>query len=168
MEIAYVYNKKRSDFGKDCRPIFVDNAAKPLESNTGFEGSIAQDEEEEDGNVPRSPSIFNFDTAKPMSESSMNTDKVVIKKKGMKHIEGGWPKEVDFTEKEDTKRYTTKALKQDDFKQAVKHLEPIATDVMKQNNTVDIYESYFDEEHGDFSSSPPTVKAFSQIGRAHV
>ena len=64
MEIAYVYNKKRSDFGKDCRPIFVDNAAKPLESNTGFEGSIAQDEEEEDGNVPRSPSIFNFDTVR--------------------------------------------------------------------------------------------------------
>ena len=64
MEIAYVYNKKRSDFGKDCRPIFVDNAAKPLESNTGFEGSIAQDEEEEDGNVPRSPSIFTFDTVR--------------------------------------------------------------------------------------------------------
>lgn len=38
----------------------------------------------------------------------VNTDAVVLVNKGMWHIEGGWPKDVDCTEVEQTTRYIRK------------------------------------------------------------
>lgn len=37
-----------------------------------------------------------------MSEHSVNTERVIAMHKGMKHVEGGWPKEVDATELQET------------------------------------------------------------------
>ena len=39
----------------------------------------------------------------------MNTERVVMKNTSMQHIEGGWPKDVDFTEQSDVKRFRKKA-----------------------------------------------------------
>jgi dynein intermediate chain 2 len=58
----------------------------------------------------------------------------------MRHVEGGWPKDVDFTEQSDVSRFRKKAEKDDDYKNAVKSLGPIVARCMKQNNTIDIYE----------------------------
>lgn len=38
----------------------------------------------------------------------VNTDAVVLVSKGMWHTEGGWPKDVDCTEVEQTTRYIRK------------------------------------------------------------
>jgi dynein intermediate chain 2 len=58
----------------------------------------------------------------------------------MRHVEGGWPKDVDFTEQSDVSRFRKKAEKDDDYKAAVKLLGPLIGRAMKQNNTIDIYE----------------------------
>ena len=58
----------------------------------------------------------------------------------MRHVEGGWPKDVDFTEQSDVSRFRKKAEKDDEYKGAVKALGPIIARCMKQNNTIDIYE----------------------------
>lgn len=58
----------------------------------------------------------------------------------MRHVEGGWPKDVDFTEQSDVSRFRKKAEKDDEYKGAVKLLGPIIARCMKQNNTIDIYE----------------------------
>lgn len=58
----------------------------------------------------------------------------------MRHVEGGWPKDVDFTEQSDVSRFRKKAEKDDDYKGAVKALGPIVGRCMKQVNTIDIYE----------------------------
>lgn len=58
----------------------------------------------------------------------------------MRHLEGGWPKDVDFTEQSDVSRFRKKAEKDDDYKGAVKALGPIIARCLKQNNTIDIYE----------------------------
>jgi dynein intermediate chain 2, axonemal len=34
----------------------------------------------------------------------------------MRHVEGGWPKDVDFTEQSDVNRFRKKAEKDDDYK----------------------------------------------------
>ena len=65
----------------------------------------------------------------------------------MRHVEGGWPKDVDFTEQSDVSRFRKKAEKDDDYKGAVKALGPIIARCLKQNNTIDIYEVHF--KHGD-------------------
>jgi dynein intermediate chain 2 len=43
----------------------------------------------------------------------------------MRHVEGGWPKDVDFTEQSDVSRFRKKAEKDEDYKGAVKALGPI-------------------------------------------
>ncbi len=58
----------------------------------------------------------------------------------MRHVEGGWPKDVDFTEQSDVSRFRKKAEKDDEYKGAVKLLGPVIARCMKQNNTIDIYE----------------------------
>lgn len=58
----------------------------------------------------------------------------------MRHVEGGWPKDVDFTEQSDVSRFRKKAEKDDEYKSAVKMLGPIVARCMKQVNTIDIYE----------------------------
>ena len=88
----------------------------------------------------------------------MNTDTVVIKSTAMKHIEGGWPKEVDPTEKQDVTRFVTKAQKQQEYKDALLTMGPVIARCMKQNGTCDIYEGYFDDVEEDHSSTPPSAK----------
>ena len=137
-----------------------------LRNNEGFDGAIAGDEGEEEGMVVRNPSMYTFDTANPMSECEMNTEKVIIKSTAMKfgqgRDEGGWPKEVDPTEKQDTKRFITKACKQEEYKDSVMHMGPIIERCMKQNGTTDIYEEYYaDLKDEDHSSTPPSMKAIA-------
>jgi dynein intermediate chain 2, axonemal len=75
-----------------------------------------------------------------MSEHEVNTDRLITKNSSMRHVEGGWPRDVDFTEQSDVSRFRKKAEKDDEYKGAVKLLGPIIARCMKQNNTIDIYE----------------------------
>jgi dynein intermediate chain 2 len=79
----------------------------------------------------------------------------------MRHVEGGWPKDVDFTEQSDVTRFRKKAEKDEDYKASVKVLGPLIARCMKQNNTIDIYEEYFDGDAMDHSSEPPSAKGLA-------
>lgn len=48
----------------------------------------------------------------------MNTTAVVFATKAMNHVEGGWPKEVDYTEAEHVIRYRKKVTMQHDSVEA--------------------------------------------------
>ena len=48
------------------------------------------------------------------SEHEVNTERVISKNMGVLHMEGGWPKDIDPTEKDQTQRYRKKVEK--DFK----------------------------------------------------
>jgi dynein intermediate chain 2, axonemal len=74
------------------------------------------------------------------SEHEANTERKETKSSSMRHVEGGWPKEVDFTEQSDVSRFRKKAEKDEEYKGAVKALGPIIARCMKQINTIDIYE----------------------------
>lgn len=85
------------------------------------------------------------------SEHEANTERLVTKSSSMRHVEGGWPKDVDFTEQSDVSRFRKKAEKDEDYKGAVKALGPIVARCMKQVNTIDIYEVrqlYYSLERG--------------------
>ena len=105
--------------------------------------------------MQKKPSITQFDTTPHMSESECNTERLVVKSTSMRHLEGGWPKDVDFTEQSDTQRFRKKAEKDEEYKNAMKLLGPMIGRCMKQNNTIDIYEEYFEGVSADHSSEPP-------------
>jgi dynein intermediate chain 2 len=91
----------------------------------------------------------------------VNTDTVVVKSTAMKHIEGGWPKEVDPTEKQDVARFVTKAQKQTEFKEACMAMGPVIEKCMRQNGTTDIYEVYFQDVEADHQATPPSAKSLA-------
>jgi dynein intermediate chain 2, axonemal len=141
-----LYVKPRKEFGKHCK--FNPVAASVLEA-------IPVSDAYQENYIVRNPSVSCFDTAPHMyglllislsalirhrSEHEVNTDRLITKNSSMRHVEGGWPKDVDFTEQSDVSRFRKKAEKDDEYKGAVKLLGPIIARCMKQNNTIDIYE----------------------------
>lgn len=108
-----------------------------------------------------SPNTFTPHLLTPRSEHEANTERMITKTSSMRHVEGGWPKDVDFTEQSDVQRFRKKAEKDDDYRGAVKALGPIIARCMKQNNTIDIYEEYFAGSDVDHSSEPPSAKGLA-------
>jgi hypothetical protein len=51
-----------------------------------------------------------------------NTAKVEYRNSGMFHLEGGWPKDIDYTEVEHTIRYRKKVEKDEDYIAAIAQL----------------------------------------------
>lgn len=153
MEVAYLYSKTRSEFGKPCN--FSDGETQVVES-------ILPTNEYDEYYKMRNPSVASTSTAPRMSETEVNTDRVVTTSTSMRHTEGGWPKDVDVTEQSDVTRFRKKAEKDESYQNAIKILGPIVERCMKQNNTVDIYEQYFkNEDTEDLSSEPPSAKGLA-------
>ena len=143
-----MYTKQRKEFGKHCN--FAAAPATVLEI-------IPAVEHYQDNYIMRNPSVSCFDTSPHMyvtifyngalvlmlvfrSEHAANTERLITKSSSMRHVEGGWPKDVDFNEQSDVSRFRKKAEKDEDYKGAVKNLGPIIARCMKQNNTINIYE----------------------------
>lgn len=133
MEVAHIYTKNRKDFGKHCKFAAVPAAIlAEIPVSNGYAENY----------VMRNPSVSMFDTAPHMSEHNANTDRLITKNSSMRHVEGGWPKDVDFTEQSDVSRFRKKAEKDEEYKSSVKYLGPIVAKCMRQNNTIDIYQVY--------------------------
>lgn len=152
MELVHIYTKLRKDFGK--HPYFNAVPAEMLES-------IPSADQYKENYVTRNPSIACFDTAPHMSEHVANTERQVTRSSSMRHVEGGWPKDVDFTEQSDVSRFRKKAEKDEEYRASVKALGPIVARCIKQNNTIDIYEEYFQGNTVDHSSEPPSAKGLA-------
>lgn len=146
MEIAFSYTKQRKEFGKHCK--FTDGPTEVLES-------ILPTDAYDDNYIQRNPVVTAVDTTPHYSQTEVNTERVVTKSTSMTHTEGGWPKDVDFTEQSDVKRFRKKVEKDEDYQFAMKTLVPKVERCMKQNNTVNVYEEYFDNVETEIYSEPP-------------
>ncbi len=54
------------------------------------------------------------------SEHEVNTERIVTKNSSMRHVEGGWAKEIDPSEPSDTNRFRKKAEKDEEFRTAIR------------------------------------------------
>jgi len=152
MEVAYEYTKRRAEFGRPCN--FSNGETQILES-------ILPTDAYDNYYIQRNPTSTLVDTTPHYSETEVNTERVVMKSTSMQHIEGGWPKDVDFTEQSDVKRFRKKVEKDEDYQYAMKTLIPRVQSCMKQNNTVNIYEEYFEGLETDHCSEPPFAKGLA-------
>jgi dynein intermediate chain 2 len=84
-----------------------------------------------------------------------------MKNTSMRHSEGGWPKDVDFTEQSDVTRFRKKAEKDESYQEAMKTLGPIAERCINQNNTVDVYSQYFEDTQDNHCLEPPSAKGLA-------
>ncbi|KAL7748979.1 hypothetical protein RI367_005628 [Sorochytrium milnesiophthora] len=152
MEIVYVYQKQRKEFGR--QPLFSD---RPPELTT----NILPDLPYAVNYVERNPVAAEVQAVPEMSEHEVNTESYVLANKGIQHTEGGWPKDVDYTDVEHTLRYRRKIEKDEEYIRVVKQLSETMEHCIKQNNAIDIYEEYFGDNKDDMAAETPSAKTLN-------
>eukprot|EP00326_Haptolina_ericina_P022351 CAMPEP_0181194490 /NCGR_PEP_ID=MMETSP1096-20121128/14368_1 /TAXON_ID=156174 ORGANISM="Chrysochromulina ericina, Strain CCMP281" /NCGR_SAMPLE_ID=MMETSP1096 /ASSEMBLY_ACC=CAM_ASM_000453 /LENGTH=548 /DNA_ID=CAMNT_0023284003 /DNA_START=121 /DNA_END=1767 /DNA_ORIENTATION=- len=111
--------------------------------------------------IERNPSVLDVQAMPEMSEHEVNTERFSYLSIGMFHQEGGWPKDVDATEKEQTLRYIKRVVKDEDYVRQINNLGDAVESSIMQNYAIDIYQEYFSGEYADHSSEPPSAKTLS-------
>ena len=139
MDINTVYQKERHDFG---RPVNGFGPSEVIVLDEFLPDDIAKG-----NNIEQNPTHLDIQAVATLSESYVNTETVVYKPQGMLHLEGGWPKEVDQTEKEHTARYKKKVEKDEDYLRQVRQMVDDMEGDLRQNYSLDIYQVHAHAPH---------------------
>lgn len=140
MEIYHQYVKLRRQFGR--WPRVADEHAEMI-------ADVRPNEEHAAAYVERSPVTTCAQVIPDMSEHEANTNEVLYSKHNINHEEGGWPKDVDYTEAEHTIRFRKKVEKDEDYIKTVVRLGTRTEARVMQNNAIDIYRQYFTSDSTD-------------------
>jgi dynein intermediate chain 2 len=148
-EYEHIYMKKRKEFGRYCN--FEDVEPKVL-------GQV--DCNPVCGDMYIEQTILNLvlDNIPQMSEAEVNTARVQTKNRSMLHAEGGWPKDIEASETQDTMKWRKKNEKDPAFLNSVKQLTKQTVMCLEQNVTIDLFQHYFLDEEPDFLPQDLTMK----------
>ncbi|XP_057659337.1 dynein intermediate chain 3, ciliary-like [Diorhabda carinulata] len=154
MDICFQYQKKRSEFGRQCifsdkGPDIIDNYPSNKKLSKEF--------------ISRDPVSRSQQCAPILSEHHLNTMRAEFANSGVNHFEGGWPKDINLADEEQTKRYRRKIEKDEQFYHVMMALFKNMEGCILQNNAVNIYQQYFsDIEQTPFveRSSARTVNVY--------
>eukprot|EP00825_Cyclidium_porcatum_P019190 TRINITY_DN217_c0_g1_i3.p1 TRINITY_DN217_c0_g1~~TRINITY_DN217_c0_g1_i3.p1 ORF type:complete len:356 (+),score=75.60 TRINITY_DN217_c0_g1_i3:194-1261(+) len=136
----YTYQKKREEFGRPCQ--FTDVQLKQC----GYYPTNPQNFQYQ----LRNPNFIDLDNIAELSEHSVNTERVKTNDKGMYHREGGWPINIsDPNEIQETNKYRRQKEKEPQFAPAVKELATTVEKCILQNNQIDLFEEYFENEQSE-------------------
>jgi len=153
MEITTVYQKERHEFG---RPVNTFAPSEVMLLDEWF-----HEDEHMRVHIERNPSELDIQAKPVKSEHMVNTERFNYIPLGMLHTEGGWPKEIDSTEKEQTARFKKKVEKDEEYIRQVRALGDAVEGDIKQNYSIDIYQEYFSGEAEEHGSEPPSAKTLS-------
>ena len=111
--------------------------------------------------VARNPTDVGIQCIPEKSEHEVNTERFELLNQAVLHTEGGWPKDVDLTEIEQTMRFLKKTEKDEEYIKTIKVLGESLEHMLRQNNAIDIYEEYFTGDAVDHSGEPPSAKTLT-------
>uniref|UniRef100_A0A3B3BWR0 Dynein, axonemal, intermediate chain 2b n=1 Tax=Oryzias melastigma TaxID=30732 RepID=A0A3B3BWR0_ORYME len=134
MEIVNVLMKRRSEFNR-LRG-FVDSDFKKL-VDMSPEPSTSEHALHKDQSIQ---------AGQELTENEVNTVGLEFVSCGMNHIEGGWSKDIDHENMEQTIRFRKKAGKNEAYISSILQLGRVMEFSIRQNNAIDKYEQYFEEE----------------------
>ena len=146
-ELVLDYTKKRREFGRDPTAVgFEDSQVQLI-------GSIESESDLRNCYVERDPNTVILSNIPELSEHSVNTGRVASSGFHMKHVEGGWAREVDPTDPVDFKKWT-KRIEKDAYSspKTVEVMAKMCSDKTRQNNEIDLYERYFEGEDPEQST----------------
>ncbi|XP_065327446.1 dynein axonemal intermediate chain 2 [Pelmatolapia mariae] len=150
MEIVHVYSKLRSEFGRQC--LFSDRPAELLLD-------LPPDPSLTLSFIQKSPRDQAVQACWETSEHQVNTERFETGSCGINHMEGGWPKDINPAEMEQTIRFRKKVEKDESYINSVLQLGSVMEHCIRQNNAVDIYQECFeDEEVVEEIQEPPSAK----------
>lgn len=89
-----------------------------------------------------------------------NTERVATKNTGMKHVQGGWPKDTNFDEQNEVTKYYRRMNKEPQlgYASAARDLTSSAAMCIKSNNEIDMFEEYFQGEQPENLSEQISTK----------
>ncbi|KAG7205444.1 hypothetical protein KM043_007436 [Ampulex compressa] len=103
------------------------------------------------------PFTHSTQCSKSYSVHEVNTNTATFKDVGMYHVEGGWPKDINTKDLEQTVRYRRKIEKDELYIHTMLQLLAPMEHCILQNNACNIYEQYFN----DMEPTPLIQRAFS-------
>lgn len=106
MELVHIYQKKRKEFGRQA--FFSDRPAE-LCYDINSDASLIENF------LVRPFSTVEIQNVPLLSEHEANTERFISNSQGVQHVQGGWPKDVDYKDMEHTSRYRKKIEKDDDY-----------------------------------------------------
>jgi len=163
-----MYQKNRGGFGRPCD--FKDVPAQVLHkcsSASSVSSAGEADEGKEEKLVSLANSICTWDASPVVAETIVSTHAIKRCDAGMFHEEGGWIKSIHKDDENAVSRFRKR--KERGFNDtpplvdSIKTLGPVVRLGVKQNNTLNIYESYFDDILQDHSSVPPSAKGMALL-----
>ncbi|KAA6381888.1 MAG: putative Dynein intermediate chain 3, ciliary, partial [Streblomastix strix] len=99
--------------------------------------------------------------APTVGEHDANTERFLVSTRGMLHIEGGWPKDIDPREPDQLNMFRKKVERDENFLGQLANRTAQSMGVLNQNLSLDIYQKYFDDYQENVSSELPhaTIQA---------
>lgn len=130
------YTKLRKNFGR--QPLLCMTEAQMLDS-------ITTDRFEQRKYALRNPVHQSSQASTPLSEHLINTKRVLLKDRGINHAEGGWPKDVQYDDEEQTARYRRREERADNYVNSIMETYPKFKKCLDQNNGIEMFQMYFKE-----------------------
>ncbi|ETO23176.1 hypothetical protein RFI_14010 [Reticulomyxa filosa] len=152
MDIIYEYTRKRKEFGKHSN--LSDVATMEI-------CNIAPTETFKEQWKIKPSTTLNIDCIPAVSEHEVNTEQFIQVDRGMQHLEGGWPKEVNVEDFSDKQRNIRKIEMDESFQEVLSELTKRAQECVMQNNAINMFEEYFAESKHGHSSEPPKAKTLT-------
>uniref|UniRef100_A0A3Q2ZT59 Dynein axonemal intermediate chain 2 n=1 Tax=Kryptolebias marmoratus TaxID=37003 RepID=A0A3Q2ZT59_KRYMA len=153
MEIVHVDTKLRREFGP---PALFSDRIEELLLDLHPDPSLAAQF------IQKTHRDQAVQACRQMSEHQINTERFQSNSCGLNHVEGGWPKDINPNEMEQTIRFRKKVEKDDGYINSILQLGSVMEHRIKQNNSIDIYQQYFDEEEEvEEIQEPPSAKTIN-------
>ncbi|XP_043659620.1 dynein intermediate chain 3, ciliary [Drosophila teissieri] len=129
----FIYSRERRRFGRQCR--FQDRNELMVSVHPSGRQRLKY--------IMRNPSVQATQLSRQMALTIMETENVTLDQHGMYHYEGGWPKEVNINDEEQTLRHRKKVEREDSWGEQVLDMIRTTMAVAEQNNTLNIYQNFF-------------------------
>ncbi|XP_071750143.1 dynein intermediate chain 3, ciliary isoform X2 [Lepeophtheirus salmonis] len=135
IEIKLEISKKVSGLNKPVT--FTDEPAKILEE-------VLPNNKLTHDYIDLDPLHRSVQCSSEISEHYVNTERAEYTSQGMNHIEGGWPKDINPMENDQTMRFRKKVEKDDNYIHSVLNLCQAMESCIRQNTAIEIYQDYFE------------------------
>ncbi|XP_017056277.1 dynein intermediate chain 3, ciliary [Drosophila ficusphila] len=129
----FIYSRERRRFGRQCR--FQDRNELMVSVHPSGRQRLKY--------IMRNPTTESTQLSRQMALTVMETENVTLDHRGMEHFEGGWPKEVNTNDEEQTMRHRKKVEREDSWGEQVLQIIRTTMRVAEQNNTLNIYQDFF-------------------------
>ncbi|NWI59043.1 DYI3 protein, partial [Calyptomena viridis] len=155
MEIRFEYSRKRSEFG---RPYSFSDRPAEVTVDIPPDPSLASDF------IPQDPVDCAVQHGPVMAVDEVNTERVQVTIRGVNHVEGGWPKHVDPRNTDMTTRFREEVERDEVYTRSIQRLSTLIEHCIRQNNAIDIYEEYFEEdEEEEVEDEMPSAKTIGVL-----